>query len=61
MAWASSYKPKGHQFSSGLGHMPGLQVQSPVGVRYGRQPIDVSNITVSLPAPQSINISLGED
>ena len=31
-------KPKGHQFNSQLGHMPGLQARSPVGGVCERQP-----------------------
>ena len=29
--WASACEPKGHQFNSQSGHMPGLQVRCPVG------------------------------
>ena len=32
VGWVSSHKAKDFRFDSGLGHMPGLQVQSPVGV-----------------------------
>ena len=39
---ASSRAPKGRGLDPWSGHVPRLQVQSPVGVRHGRQPIDVS-------------------
>ena len=29
--WASAWEPKGHQFDSQSGHMPGLQARFPVG------------------------------
>ena len=31
VGWASSLKPKGHQFNSQSGHMSGLQARSLVG------------------------------
>ena len=47
---ASSHRPKGQEFDSQSGHMPGSQVQSLAGVQMkGNQWEFLSHIDVSLP------------
>ena len=47
--WTSSCKPKGHRFNSRSGHIPRLQIWSPVRVRTkGNQSMFLSHINVSL-------------
>ncbi|KAF6131152.1 hypothetical protein HJG60_008033 [Phyllostomus discolor] len=41
VGWLSSCKPKCHQFTSQLWHIPGWQARSPVGGTCKRQPISV--------------------
>ena len=65
MVEASSHTPKDHGSDSWSGHIPRLQVQSPVGVRMGGNGLMFfSHINVSLSllfSLKSINISSGED
>ena len=70
LSWSVVSTPKGCRFDSQSGHIPRLQVQSPVGVHTGGNLLMfLSHIDVSLshrflslsPTPKSINISLGED
>ena len=50
LSWASPHKPKGCWFDSWSGHMPGLHVWSPVGVRMGvNQLMFLCHIDMSLP------------
>ena len=64
--WVPAFKPKGHQFDSQSGHMPGLQARSPVrGVWeatnqcFSRTSMYI-NVSLSpfLPPPLKINKSL---
>ena len=57
----SSCAPKGGGFHPHVGHVPRLQIQSPVWVRMGGdQLVFLSHINLSL-SLKSINISSGED
>ena len=50
VGWASFCKLQGCWFNSRSGHMPGLQVSSPVGVcEGGNQSMFLSHVIVSLP------------
>ena len=62
--WALSGKPKSRRFNSQSGHMPGLQVQSPVGVRVrGNQSMFFLRINVflSLSLPFSLDSVKGQE
>ena len=53
---ASAHKPKGHWLDSQSGHMPGLQVESPVGACAGgnwRMFLSYTDVSLSLPCPLS--------
>ena len=52
--WVLACDSRGCQFNSQLGHMPGLQARSPVGMACERQP----HIGVSLPLSPSLLLSL---
>ena len=59
VGWAPSHKLKGHWLDSQSGHMPRLQVQSPVGAGMrGNRLIFPSHIKVSLPLSLSLPHSL---
>ena len=53
VGWVSSHKPKGHQFNSWSGHLPGLWARSPIGAHArGRQSMCLS-LSFSLCSPLS--------
>ena len=49
VSWTSSHKPKGPQFGSQSGHIPGLRAKFPVGGVQEATNLFLSHIDVSLP------------